>query len=42
MAEDPILQVSNVLIYPAVIFSNTIHAIRQALMIFSKPGTYGE
>ena len=42
MDPDPILQVSDVLIYTSVIVLNTIHTIRQALMKFSKPGTYGE
>ena len=42
MALDPMLQVSDILIYLAVIVSNTIHTIVQALTEFSKPGTYGE
>ena len=42
MDPDPISQVSDVLIYPAVIFSNIIQEIRQDLTTFSKPGMYGE
>ena len=42
MAPYPILQVSDELIDLSVIFLNTIRPIRQALMEFSKPGTYGE
>ena len=36
----PICQVSDVLIYPDVIVSNTIRTIRQALITFTKPGKY--
>ena len=39
-AMDTILQVSNVLLYPAVMVLNTIFMIRQALTKFAKPGKY--
>ena len=42
MAPNHISQESDVLIYPAVIYKNIIHTIRQALTTFAKPGTYGE
>ena len=42
MALDWIFQISDVLIYSAVIGKNIIRTIRQALMTFVKPGTYGE
>ena len=42
MDPDTILQVSNVLIYLAVIVLNTIRTIGQALMKFAEPGTYRE
>ena len=38
---NPIYQVRNILVYPTVIVTNIIRTIRQALTIFSKPGTYG-
>ena len=42
MAPNPMSQVSDVLIYMAVIVSNTICTIGQALMTPTKPGTYRE
>ena len=42
MALDPILQVRNVLIYPAVIVSNKICTIRKDLTAFAKLGMYEE
>ena len=42
MAPDRISQVNDVFIYPAVIVSNIIQTIIQALTKFVKPGTYGE
>ena len=42
MSADQIFQVINVLVYMGVIGKNTICTIRQALMTFGKPGTYGE
>ena len=40
MATDPMSQESDLLIYPGVIFSNTIHTIGQDLTTFSKTGTH--
>ena len=42
MALDRILQVRDVLIYPAIMGKNTVSTIRQALTISAKPGNYGQ
>ena len=42
MALDRILQVRDVLIYPAIMGKNTVSTIRQALTISTKPGNYGQ
>ena len=42
MATYHIFQVRDILIYPSIIDKNIICIIRQALMTFTKPGTYGE
>ena len=42
MAPDPLLQVSDVLIYMDATVKNVIQTIGQALEELAKPGTYGE
>ena len=42
IALDQISQISDILIYPAIIGKNIIRTIIQALMTFSTPVTYGE